>query len=686
MPTYRIGIDVGGTFTHAVALDAASFELIAQAKVPTTHYAERGVSEGVVQALQTLLADSGLAPSDIVFVAYSTTQITNALLEGDAAPVGIVAIAAGLEGKRAAAETRLGDLELAPGRSCTPPHRARGREGEEAARRGRVGAARRGGRGHRRGGSVLGGRSRRGNAQVMEVAQALGAPATGTHEISGRYGLRVRTRTAVINASLLPKTIATADMTEQAVRESGLTAPLMVVRSDGGRDERHRPAPPSPAQPALRPRRGRGGGAHVSAGERGRLPRGGRHQHRHHRHAARTGAGAHRGGGRASPLPQHARCAHDRRSPAAPCRGCGAQSIVDVGPRSAHLAQLPYACFSEPAALQTEGRPPALVQLSPLPGDPEDYVALEVGEGKHVAVTMTCAANVAGPGAGGRLVSWQPGGGAPRAGRAGHDAEAVGGGRGAGACWRVAAEKTARTVQDAARRARHECGDDGADRRRRRRLRAGARGRRRSWACRCASPRTTRWSRPSAPRSPWSGTWSSAPCRRRRSRTCCRSVGRRSEAAVRAGADPESVNVEVEYDARTAVLRATASGQVELRARDLAQAAATDEERQRGGGEVTACPRRAGRFGGGEPRCSRAYQTVREQRRLLGLFAQRETVLAVVDHQGVTRLLLRKADGPRGGGERRPARACSSSWRSSPSTGTRGRNCRSCSWECAPGS
>src|SRR5574340_1241869 len=124
MANYRIGIDVGGTFTHAVALDATSFALAAQAKVPTTHRAARGVAEGVVEALRVLLRESGLAPSDISFLAYSTTQITNALLEGDAAPVGIVALGTGVEGKRAQAETRLGDLELAPGRLLKTLHTA----------------------------------------------------------------------------------------------------------------------------------------------------------------------------------------------------------------------------------------------------------------------------------------------------------------------------------------------------------------------------------------------------------------------------------------------------------------------------------------------------------------------------------------------------------------------------------
>lgn len=88
----RMGIDVGGTHTKAVAIDNATHEIIGKSSVKTTHDDKAGVATGVVQAFKNCLKENDIDPKDVIFVAHSTTQATNALIEGDVAQVGVIGI------------------------------------------------------------------------------------------------------------------------------------------------------------------------------------------------------------------------------------------------------------------------------------------------------------------------------------------------------------------------------------------------------------------------------------------------------------------------------------------------------------------------------------------------------------------------------------------------------------------
>jgi len=380
----RIGIDVGGTFTHAVAIDADTLALLGQVKVPTTHRAREGVARGVVESLLRLLDRCGLEPAQVVLIAHSTTQATNALLEGDVAPVGILGLGRGGGAWLARRQTALTPIRLGPGRVLPLHHRflrseAATPEAIDAALEQLCAAG----------------------AQVIVAAEAFsvddptleqlvceraalrGVPATGTHQVSRLHGLGVRTRTAVINACMLPRMLSTANLTEQAVREAGITAPLMIMRSDGGvmdiAEMRRRPiltmlsGPAAGVAAALLYARVSDGlflevggtSTDISIIKSGRCP-------------VRS---AEVGGQKLHVSTLDVRTVGVAGGSLVYLRG---GRVAQVGPRSSHIAGLPYLSFAT--------RPPTELRGTTYPFEGDEFLAVAAGS-ERLAVTTTCAAN-----------------------------------------------------------------------------------------------------------------------------------------------------------------------------------------------------------------------------------------------------------------------------------------------------
>jgi N-methylhydantoinase A len=390
--TFRIGIDVGGTFTKAVLIDNRDHSVVGRYSVLTTHDDPRGVAKGVVEVFRNVLEGSAVDPIDVVFLAHSTTQATNALLEGDVATVGIVGMSSRLESLLAKGQTAIGRIELAPGRFLTPQHRFLFTENlteetvgtavaELAAAGAKVIVA----------SNAFGVDDNTQELLVMKGAHDAGMSSTGGHEITKLYGLTTRTRTAVINASILPKMIDTANMTEASVREAGIQAPMMIMRGDGGvmgiQEMRRRPAVTMLSGPAASVA---GALMHLKVSDGIYFEVGG----------TSTNIGVIRNG---RPTIKYARVGgHETYVNSLDVRvvGIAGGSMVrvvgnamhDVGPRSAHIAGLGYAAFTDPEAIVD----PVFETFRPKPDDPDDYVAIRCANGTRVAITNSCAANLLG--------------------------------------------------------------------------------------------------------------------------------------------------------------------------------------------------------------------------------------------------------------------------------------------------
>ncbi|MEY8354251.1 hydantoinase/oxoprolinase family protein [Lachnospiraceae bacterium 54-53] len=391
----RMGIDVGGTYTKCVAMDNETHEIIGKNEVKTTHDHKDGVAAGVVQSFKNCMSENHIAPEDVVFVAHSTTQATNAFIEGDVASVGVAGVAGGgLEGLLAKRQLALKNIVLDEkvGRMIKVYNAFIKKKmlteeminksiGELLDQGAQVIVA----------SMAFGVDSMSEEQMIHDCAKKKNVPVTMASDITKLYGLTRRTRTAAINASILPKMMATANATEASVNSAGVTVPLMIMRGDGGVMEisemRKRPILTALSGPAASVM---GSLMYLRASNAIYFEVGG----------TTTNIGVIKNG---RPGVDYARIGgHDTYINSLDVRilGCAGGSmvrindrcVVDVGPRSAHIAGCEYACFIP----EEEIVDPQIEMVSPKPGDPDDYVTLRLKNGRRICFTNTDAANVLG--------------------------------------------------------------------------------------------------------------------------------------------------------------------------------------------------------------------------------------------------------------------------------------------------
>ena len=85
MSGYRIGVDIGGTFTDIVLLDDGGGVISKKISSSVENYAH-----AIVEGLESVFAEHGVAPDEVAEIMHGTTVASNAILELAGARVGLV--------------------------------------------------------------------------------------------------------------------------------------------------------------------------------------------------------------------------------------------------------------------------------------------------------------------------------------------------------------------------------------------------------------------------------------------------------------------------------------------------------------------------------------------------------------------------------------------------------------------
>lgn len=222
--SFGLGLDTGGTYTDAVLLDLGTREVLRTAKTPTTHH---DLKLGVAQAMEQVMAGSGVDPADVALLAVSTTLATNAVLEDRGDRVGCVAIGF---------PTPM-DLPVLAQHYVPGGHLIGGREAEpldlESLLEGVVVMHRAGAEAY----AVCSVMSMENPTHEQVAAKTISlvapeSPVFCSHECSSLPGFRERAATTVLNARLTSTMQRFADGVEQSMRGLGIECPVRILRGD----------------------------------------------------------------------------------------------------------------------------------------------------------------------------------------------------------------------------------------------------------------------------------------------------------------------------------------------------------------------------------------------------------------------------------------------------------------------
>jgi len=224
-----IGLDTGGTYTDAVALDGQR-RVIATAKALTTHW---DLSLGLGEALRAVLARLGARRDRVTLVSVSTTLATNAVVEGRFSPICTVLLGFDERMVERSGLKRAGGGAIVRVRGG---HEATGEEAEpldEAA----IDAAVRAHAPQVAAFAVAGMFSVRNPAHELRARERIragcGKPVTCSYELSSQLDAPKRALTAALNARLTPQIRALLEALARVLEAEAIDAPVMVVKGDG---------------------------------------------------------------------------------------------------------------------------------------------------------------------------------------------------------------------------------------------------------------------------------------------------------------------------------------------------------------------------------------------------------------------------------------------------------------------